>query len=118
MKFLLDANLPFKLSYLLKEKGYDVVHTDDLPHKERTKDKEINEISVLQNRIVITKDFDFLDSHLITNIPDKLLLVTTGNITNKSLFEIFENNIEKVVELFKTYDFIELNNKNLIGHDK
>ena len=31
----------------------------------------------------VTKDSDFLDSHLISGVPVKLLLVTTGNIVNK-----------------------------------
>lgn len=33
MKFFIDANLPFKLALALKAKGYDVLHTDDLPDK-------------------------------------------------------------------------------------
>jgi len=82
MKFLIDANLPFRLAKALKFKGFDILHTDDLPNKERTTDKEIKKISVEHDRIVITKDSDFLDSHVIQGIPTKLLLVTTGNITN------------------------------------
>lgn len=46
MKFLIDANLPFKLAKSLKDKGYDVIHTDDLPDKEKTKDNEIRKISI------------------------------------------------------------------------
>ena len=68
MKFLIDANLPFRLAKSLEVKGYDIIHTDDLPNKERTKDNEIRKISIDQNRIVITKDSDFLDSHLIKDI--------------------------------------------------
>jgi predicted nuclease of predicted toxin-antitoxin system len=30
MKFLVDANLPFKLAVLLENKGYNVIHTDNL----------------------------------------------------------------------------------------
>ena len=65
MKFIVDANLPFRLALNLRIKGFDALHTDDLPDKERTTDKQINTISVEQDRIVITKDSDFLDSHLI-----------------------------------------------------
>lgn len=75
MKFLMDANLPFRLAKILKDKGYDIIHTDDLPEKERTKDNEIRRISAEQNYIIITKDSDFLDSHLLKGIPYKLLLV-------------------------------------------
>lgn len=54
-----------KLTITLKGKGYDILHTDDLPNKKKSTDKEIRRISVDQDRIVITKDSDFLDSHLI-----------------------------------------------------
>ncbi len=38
MKFIVDAHLPKKLSLLLSWKGYDTLHTLDLPYKNRTKD--------------------------------------------------------------------------------
>ena len=87
MKFLIDANLSFRLANALKIKGFDILHTDDLPTKERTTDKEIRRISVEQDRIVITKDSDFLDSHVIHGIPAKLLFVTTGNITQQGIIK-------------------------------
>jgi len=40
-----------------------------LPNKEFTTDSEIREISVKENRIVITKDSDFLDSFFVKAIP-------------------------------------------------
>jgi predicted nuclease of predicted toxin-antitoxin system len=118
MKFLIDANLPFRLSKALKAKGYDILHTDDLPNKERTTDKEIRKISVEQDRIVITKDSDFLDSHVIQGVPSKLLLVTTGNIVNKELIDLFDKYFETTIQLFDTYDLIELNNEQIIGHER
>ena len=59
MIFFVDANLPYKLALKLKDIGYDVLHTDDLPNQERTTDNEIREVSIKQNRIIITKDSDF-----------------------------------------------------------
>ena len=59
MRFIIDAQLPFALSKYLEQKGFDVIHADDLPNKEYTTDNEIREISVKENRIVITKDADF-----------------------------------------------------------
>jgi predicted nuclease of predicted toxin-antitoxin system len=68
MKFLIDAQLPPVLSHYLIWKGYDCIHTDDLPHKERTSDTEIRGVAIAQNRIVITKDYDFVDSYFISGI--------------------------------------------------
>jgi len=117
MKFIIDAQLPYALSMHLKQKGFDVIHTDDLPNKELTTDNEIREISVKEDRIVVTKDSDFLDSYYIKGIPPKLLLVSTGNIKNKVLFNLLESNIEKIIELFGQYSFIELDNNEILGHE-
>ncbi|MGM3309060.1 DUF5615 family PIN-like protein [Anabaena sp. WFMT] len=96
--------------------GYDVMHTKNLPLKNSTPDSEINNLSILEQRIVITKDKDFLDSFLIKQEPYKLLLVTTGNINNKQIEQLFLQNISQIVELFRTYDFLEMNKDSLIIH--
>jgi predicted nuclease of predicted toxin-antitoxin system len=118
MKFFVDANLPFKLAIRLRELGFDAIHTDDLPNKERTSDGEIRKVSVEQNRVVITKDSDFLDSHLIQGIPRKLLFITTGNIVNKDLLGLIEKYFETVTRLFEIYDLIEITNEDIIGHEQ
>ena len=118
MKFLIDANLSFKLARVLKNKGFEILHTDDLPNKERTTDNELRKLSIEQECIVITKDSDFLDSHLIQGIPSKLLIVTTGNITNKNLMSLFDKYFETIIQLFDTYNLIELNNDQIVGHEK
>jgi predicted nuclease of predicted toxin-antitoxin system len=117
MKFLVDANLPYKFAESLRKSGYDVVHTDDFPNKDRSTDKEIRQFSVNENRIVINKDSDFLDSHLVNHIPSKLLLISTGNITNNNLRLLMEAYFEQIVQLFNNYDLIELNNEKIIAHE-
>ena len=117
MKFLVDAQLPYRLSQLLRERGFDSIHTDDLPDKERTSDEEIRTISHKENRIVITKDDDFLDSFFVRSVPRQLLLVTTGNIKNKKLYELFSKNFDAMIKMFEEYNFIELNNIDVIGHE-
>jgi len=115
MKFIVDAQLPNKIAIFLTKKGFDAIHTNDLPDKERTKDSQIRNISVAEERIVITKDSDFMDSYILTKIPEKLLIVTTGNIKNKQMFELLENNWELIVKLFETCNLVELNNNYVIG---
>ena len=41
MKFLLDAQLPKKLTDFLRWKGYDAIHTLDLEHKISTSSRYI-----------------------------------------------------------------------------
>jgi predicted nuclease of predicted toxin-antitoxin system len=69
MKFLVDAHLPKHLAYLLREKGFDVVHTTELPDGNDTTDSEINRISLTEDRIVISKDMDFYDSFTAKKEP-------------------------------------------------
>lgn len=117
MKYLIDAQLPYLLAEVLRQKAYDVIHTDDLPEKDETSDTRIRQIAIEQDRIVITKDTDFEDSYLLFRKPPRLLLITTGNIKNRQLLDLFRQNIAVMNELFTQHTFLELNNTELIVHE-
>lgn len=117
MKFLIDAQLPRRLASRLRERGHDVVHTFDLPEANRTTDREINEISIRESRVVVTKDSGFVDSLLLRCQPFKLLLVTTGNIRNTDLMDLFLSNLESIVNALATYDYVELSRSAVVLHD-
>jgi predicted nuclease of predicted toxin-antitoxin system len=116
MKFLVDAQLPDRLSQILKSMGHDAVHTKELVLRNATPDHEINAISLREQRIVITKDSDFWDSFYVRQEPYKLLLITTGNISNRELEEIFVHNLEQLTELFERYSLIEMSRDTVIVH--
>ncbi|MEM7124797.1 MAG: DUF5615 family PIN-like protein [Chloroflexota bacterium] len=116
MKFLVDAQLPRRLANFLRTAGYDAIHTRDLPLENRTPDTIINEVSMTEHRIVITKDSDFTDSHLLKNEPYKLLLISTGNIKNDDLLSLFEQNLDRIVEAFATHTYVELDRHHLTIH--
>lgn len=116
MKFLVDAQLPVRLARFLESAGYDTIHTKDLPNKNASLDTEINAVSIRDNRIVITKDSDFLNSFLTIKEPYKLLLVTTGNITNLELEALFAANLQSLVELFNSHSYIEISRDSVIVH--
>jgi predicted nuclease of predicted toxin-antitoxin system len=117
MKFIVDAQLPKEIAWILKNKGFDAIHTDDLPDKEKTTDNQIREISVHENRIVISKDSDFVDSYFVKRIPPRLVIITTGNIKNNELFRLFSNNIEQIIELLHSCNLVEMDNFELIAYD-
>ena len=50
--------------------------------------------------------------------PYKLLLVTTENIKNSELEEIFSKNIETLANLFRDRDYIEINRNEIIMHQE
>ncbi|WP_221627070.1 DUF5615 family PIN-like protein [Pontibacter sp. Tf4] len=71
MKFLLDAQLPYKLAEILRELGFDTLHTFDLPQQNVTPDAEIIRFAAIDGRVVISKDTDFLQSFLVKKQPAK-----------------------------------------------
>lgn len=116
MKFLLDAQLPKKLSLFLIYKGYDALHTLDLPNQNKSKDSELNLLSIKEQRVVVSKDMDFVESLLISDKPYKLLYVNTGNINNKQLEELFRKNLEQIILCLEENKLVELTHKNIITH--
>jgi len=116
MKFLIDAHLPRRLVYQLRAVGYDATHTLDLPRANRTTDTEVNDFSIREQRVVITKDADFVDSFIVQRKPYKLLLVSTGNITNAELEVLFLQNIKDIANTFLSHDFIEIDRMTVIIH--
>jgi len=61
MKFIIDAQLPIKLKLWLSNQGFNCIHVIDLPNREFSTDKEIIDFANNENRIVITKDSDFIN---------------------------------------------------------
>jgi predicted nuclease of predicted toxin-antitoxin system len=73
-------------------------------------------MSIENKWIVISKDSDFVNSFLIQQKPDKLLLLATGNITNIELEKLFFSYFEEIATLFKSYRFIELTRHTIVIH--
>ncbi len=114
MKFIVDAHLPKKLSDFLTWKGYDSIHTLNLPNGNKSKDSEINTLSLNEKRVLISKDLDFVESLIISKKPYKLITISAGNISNKQLIEIFKQNIDYIVLALKETRFIEITNQKII----
>jgi predicted nuclease of predicted toxin-antitoxin system len=116
MKFLVDAQLPWRLARFLRQAGHDVVHTSDLPDGNRTPDRQVAELADSQGRVVVTKDRDFRDSHLLMKSPRRLLVVKTGNITNDALLALFQAHLDAIIEVLGDADFAELGPDALVAH--
>lgn len=117
MKLLIDAHLPKRLANQLREIGHNVKHTLDLVQKNKTPDHAINVLSIQEQRIVVTKDSDFVNSFITQGRPYKLLLVSTGNISNFELERLFLKNINSIDDGFSNHRFIEINQTNIIFHE-
>jgi predicted nuclease of predicted toxin-antitoxin system len=93
MNFIVHAQLPRRIAFWLRDHGHDAIHTFDLPEANRTTDDTIIEISFREQRVVVTKDADFVHSHTLQRRPAKLLLVSTGNISNRDLASLLLPNV-------------------------
>jgi predicted nuclease of predicted toxin-antitoxin system len=116
MKFIVDAQLPRRLARELVAAGHDAVHTLDLPVGNRTQDKEIIALAIRENRIVVTKDNDFVTSFLLQGAPSKLLLISTGNISNDQLSKLLAANLPALENAFVKYNFVELSGSTITIH--
>jgi predicted nuclease of predicted toxin-antitoxin system len=116
VKFIVDAQLPKALSEFLNESGFESIHTLDLPEKNQTVDSRIAAIANEENRIVISKDVDFLESFLIKSEPRKLIMVKTGNIVNRQLIKIFEDNIAIIIQMISRSNLIEITTTEIAEH--
>lgn len=114
MKFIVDAQLPKTLAYSLRGKGFDVLHTSELPDGNDTTDDEINRLSLAENRIVISKDADFYDSFTAKKEPYKLLHIKTGNIRNSQLIELFDKNFELIVKELSEGSVVQISQTHII----
>ncbi len=116
MKFLIDAQLPRRITEWLHAAGFDAVHTLDLPEANRTSDSAIIRLAIKEQRVVVTKDADFVSSFVLSHRPEKLLLISTGNITNVDLEMLLVPNIAAIASAFQYNDFVELTRTALIIH--
>lgn len=116
MNFLVDAQLPRELARRLTAEGYETRHTLELSAGNRTPDSEVIGAADREGRALVTKDADFVNSFLLRGAPRKLLLVSTGNISNAELLGLVIPNVPRIVAAFKENDFLELGVHGLIVH--
>ena len=108
MNVLRDAQLPRRMAAWLAAAGCDAVHTLDLPDGNRTTDEQLNDVADREQRVVITKDADFVDTHVLHGHLAKLLLVSSGNISNQDLEALMVPLIPALVREFVSHSFLEL----------
>lgn len=118
MKFLVDAQRPIATCRYLNDAGHDALHTSELPDGNASTDGALIEVADREVRVVVTKDRDFRDGHLLNGSPRKLLAVATGNISNTALLQLFETHLGDLVQALEEADFVELTGDYLVVHER
>jgi predicted nuclease of predicted toxin-antitoxin system len=114
MRVLIDAQLPRRMVGWLTNAGCNALHTLDLPDGNRSTDEQIIEFADREQRAVVSKDEDLVNSHLLSARPAKLLLVSTGNISNRELENLMVPLLPSIVAEFRTHAFLELGRAGLV----
>lgn len=96
MKFLVDNQLPLALAAHLRDCGHDCQHVLDLNLHEST-DLELWNQCLIDDRVLISKDEDFI--FLANRIGDKgrLVWVRLGNCRNVALLAAFNRVRDAIV---------------------
>ncbi len=64
----------------------------------------------------MTKDADFVTSHLLFGTPAKLLQISTGNLPNPAFCALMLGNLSRIDGAFMHASFVELTATSLIVH--
>jgi predicted nuclease of predicted toxin-antitoxin system len=107
MIFYIDAHLPKSLCDLFISKGYNALHTSELPNGNATSDQELIQIAG-DHGVIITKDDDFYQSFLLFGRPKKLIHVKTGNLRLKETIELFTIIAPTIIQLLVQHDMLEV----------
>jgi predicted nuclease of predicted toxin-antitoxin system len=105
MNFLCDIHIAKKLSKRLQELGHTSIHVNEILDKWFTEDPKISEYCNQNDIILISKDQDFRDSHLIIKKPKKLIKVNLGNISNKDLIQAIEEHLDWIGDVNSNSEF-------------
>ncbi len=116
MTLIVDTQLPIKLCEILSQIGLESIHVDKLPKGDESSDLEIIQFADINNLTVVTKDFDFYHSYMTLGKPKKLFLITTGNLKNQQLFNLFRNNSLIIKNALNRSSFVELSNEGVTEH--
>ena len=115
-RYIVDAKLSVRVKSLIASYKRNVIHVKDLESSTKTKDREINLISIREKRIVITRDHDFLDSFFSSYRPYKLLFISEFYQKEIVILEVLSAHFEEIEDLFASYGLIEIKQGKIISH--
>ncbi len=89
--YLVDVNLPKYFNFFNKE-NFQFVSDVNL----QMSDTEIWNFALKNNCIILTKDVDFFNRFLVSDVSPKIIYFQLGNYSLKQLFTYFNDNWNKI----------------------
>ena len=99
MRFLVDNQLPSHLAGFLRDLGHDAIHVIDVK-LDAADDRIVWAWAIAENRILISKDEDFLFLANRSNDLGKFVWVRLGNCRKTALVDAFTKSIDAIVVAF------------------
>lgn len=96
MNLVLDANISWRLCSKLKSHFGDCFHVDHIGLKIPASDNDIWKYALANELIIVTNDDDFVNVLNFKGYPSKIILLKTGNQSNKYIEAILIKHKENI----------------------
>jgi Domain of unknown function (DUF5615) len=102
-RFLIDGSVGMEAARLIRDRGWNVYHVDDVGLSERS-DEEIFAFAWKEQRILLTYDFDFLDdSRFPFNLNSGLVVLPRTTDSRRGLPDAINAVLALIGPYFKAY---------------
>ena len=105
MILLLDANLSWRLTQILKPYFSEVWHVDSIDLPQPAKDLDIWNFAGKNNAIIISNDDDFYQLSILKGFPPKVVILKTGNQNNQYIAQILIKHISDIYALAESKEY-------------
>lgn len=110
---LLDQGLPRTAAKILKEKGWDVLHTGDIGLS-RASDNEILEYARAEKRVIVTLDADFHAILAVANESEpSVIRIRQEGLKGPALADLIENIWPSIIEQLKSGAIVSVTEKSI-----
>ncbi len=99
MKLLLDANISWRLTTVLKEHFTECLHVDYVGLSSPPKDIDIWKFAKENELVIISNDSDFLNLLNQKGFPPKIVLLKTGNQSNHYIGSLLIKHSSDILDL-------------------
>jgi predicted nuclease of predicted toxin-antitoxin system len=106
MKFLLDANVSWRLTLVLKEHFGECTHVDNIAELIfPAKDSKIWQYAKDNGFTIITRDNDFNDLVAVKGFPPKIVWLRTGNHSWKVTADLLVRSKQLIKEFLQSDEY-------------
>jgi predicted nuclease of predicted toxin-antitoxin system len=105
MILLLDANLSWRLTNLLKPYFDEVWHIESVDLQKPAIDIEIWEFARLHHTIIVTNDDDFYKLSILKGFPPKVVVLRIGNQSTQYIAQILIKHLQDISSFYESNEY-------------